>query len=39
MCWVYDLGHFLKNGHKLNLNVSKVADFVVLEVVVDHVDS
>ena len=29
----------LKVGHKFNLNDSKVADFVFLEVVVDHVDS
>ena len=29
----------LKDGHKFNLNDSKVADFVFLEVVVDHVDS
>ena len=32
------LKHF-KDGHKLNLNDSKVADFIFLEVVVAHVNS
>ena len=30
---------YLKDGYKLNLNDSKVADFVFLDVVADHVDS